>query len=57
MIPKSIPNGQGFVDEVLTSSGSQLSEERLISGSGDQRQNAMLMIRLARYCTLHHDIV
>jgi len=29
----------------------------LNTGSGDQRQNAMLMIRLARCCTLHHDIV
>ncbi len=24
-------------------------------GSGDQHQNAMLMIRLARFCTLQHD--
>ena len=25
------------------------------AGSGDQHQNAMLMIRLARFCTLQHD--
>lgn len=30
--------------------------ERPTSGSGDQRQNAMLMIRLARSCMLQHDI-
>ncbi len=29
--------------------------ERPTSGSGDQRQNAMLMIRLARSCALQHD--
>jgi hypothetical protein len=28
----------------------------LTSGSGDQRQNAMLMILLARSCTIHHGI-
>jgi hypothetical protein len=25
------------------------------TGSGDQRQNAMLMMRLAWFCTLQHD--
>ena len=29
--------------------------ERPTSGSGDQHQNAMLMIRLARFCTVQHD--
>ncbi len=42
---------KALVDEELQ----VLILENKSAGSGDQHQNAMLMIRLARFCTLQHD--